>query len=404
MLALIGALAAAQAPAPALCEAGPCSAGPLAPFLSRLRETRPGSGAPLHILQIGDSHTAGDMITQAWRRRLQARYGAGGRGVLAPGRPYPGYLTFGVTASQSGGWRTHAAFGDRYREGGAPLGLSGFTQTARQAGETLGLAADTLDSAFDRMTVCAIAGPGAATIALRLGGTEQSWALEAPLLSPSCRTIATDAPAAAASVTTLDEGVASITSIAVFRGQSGVVLSNLGVSGAQLAHFGRSDDGVVRAELAAYRPDLIVLAFGTNEGFSPGLTAAAYEAGLRAQIARLRRLAGGEVPILLLGPPDAATRDAGLADMRAGCGEGWHRPRLLAAVRERQRAVARELGVGFWDWQAAMGGRCAAHRWRRAGLMRGDHVHFTRAGGELIGAAIDADIERGASAFAGSRP
>ena len=72
------------------------------------------------------------MITSGWRSRLQARHGSGGRGVLAAGRPYAGYLTWGVTASQSGGWSVNATFGGRYREGGPPLGISGFTQTAQR--------------------------------------------------------------------------------------------------------------------------------------------------------------------------------------------------------------------------------------------------------------------------------
>ena len=93
----------------------------------------------MHILQIGDSHTAGDMITSGWRTPLQAAPRRGGRGVLAAGRPYQGYLTWGVTASQSAGWTVNATFGARYQEAGAPLGISGFTQTARAAGETLGV-------------------------------------------------------------------------------------------------------------------------------------------------------------------------------------------------------------------------------------------------------------------------
>ena len=36
--------------------------------------------------------------------------GSGGRGVLAAGRPYQGYLTWGVTASQSDGWTVNATF------------------------------------------------------------------------------------------------------------------------------------------------------------------------------------------------------------------------------------------------------------------------------------------------------
>lgn len=399
MLALIGAIAAsasAQTPDPAACQGSLCNAAPLAPFLARLRASRPDDGAPLHIVQIGDSHTAGDMITSGWRTRLQARYGAGGRGVLAAGRPYQGYLTWGVTAAQSAGWSVNATFGGRYREDGPWLGISGFTQTARGAGEMLGLVTDTPDQNFDRIQVCAILQPGGGTVVLRMGEAAERWGLDAPRPAPACRAMDVDAPVAAASITTEDSGVVSITSFGTFRRQGGIVLSNLGVVGAQLVHFGRTSDAVVRAELAAYRPDLIVLAFGTNEGFAPGLDADGYEAALRAEVARIRRLAGADVPILLLGAPDAGTRQASLAGPDGDCGDGWFVPRLLGLVRERQRRVARELGLGFWDWSAAMGGRCAASRWRLAERMRGDHVHFTRDGGDRIGAMIDADLNRAA--------
>jgi len=395
MLALIGAIAAsapAPTPDPAPCQATLCQAEALAPFLARLRASRPDDGAPLHIVQIGDSHTAGDMITSGWRTRLQARYGAGGRGALAAGRPYPGYLTWGVTASQSAGWSVNALFGGRYREDGPWLGISGFTQTARNAGETLAIVTDTPDQNFDRIIVCAILQPGAGTVVLRMGEAAERWPLAAPRRAPECRTMDVDVPVAAASITTADSGEVSIASFGTFRRQGGIALSNLGVVGAQLSHFGRTSDSMVRAELAAYRPDLIVLAFGTNEGFSPALTAEAYEAALRAQVARIRRLAGPNVPILLLGPPDAGSRQAGGSD----CGDGWYVPQLLGEVRERQRRVAREQGLAFWDWATAMGGRCAASQWRLAERMRGDHVHFTRDGGDRIGAMIDADLTRAA--------
>jgi lysophospholipase L1-like esterase len=391
MLALFGAAAALaiQAPPPARCQARLCFAESLRPFLGKLR-----AGTAVHIMQIGDSHTAGDMITNGWRTRLQARYGAGGRGVLAAGRPYPGYLTWGVTAAQSGGWTVNASFGGRYRADGPPVGLSGFTQTARAAGETLSLSADGPEQAFDRIVLCAIARPGGGTIVLRMGAAEQSWALDAPALAPECRTMDSDALVMAASIETQDGGMVSITSFGTFRREGGVALSNLGVVGAQLSHFSRTDDGVLRAELAAYRPDLVVLAFGTNEGFSASLTPDAYEAALRDQIARIRRLAGTEVPILLLGPPDAATRTPAPAGLAGACGDGWSVPRGLDAVRESQQEVARAMHAAFWDWSAAMGGRCASSIWRMSDQMRGDHVHFTRSGGDRIGAMIDADLAR----------
>ena len=181
----------------------------------------------------------------------------------------------------------------------------------------------------------------------------------------------------------------SITSFGTFRRRGGVVLSNLGVVGAQLTHFGRTDDAVVRAELAAYRPDLIVLAFGTNEGFSPSSSGGeAYEAALRDQIARMRRLAGANVPILLLGPPDAGDAAARASAIRPGpaATAGSSRARS-AAVRERQMSVARAdagrpSGTGRRRWAGA----APPTQWRLTELMRGDHVHFTRSGGDRIGA------------------
>jgi lysophospholipase L1-like esterase len=312
--------------------------------------------------------------------------------VLAAGRPYPGYLTWGVTASQSAGWRVNASFGPSWRPDAPPLGLSGFTQSTAAAGETLGVSADSPDERFDRIVVCALAGPGAGTIRLRLGAAEATWPLDAPASAPACRTLDGDQPATSATIETLDAGPVAITSFATFRRGGGVTLSNLGVVGAQLVHFARTDDAVVAAELAAYRPDLIVLAFGTNEGFDPDLPLDSYEAALRGQIARLRRLAGAETPILLLGPPDAAARQpSGLA---GACGDGWAVPRGLEAVRSRQLRVARAVHAAFWDWAAAMGGRCASSAWRASDEMRGDHVHFTRSGGDRIGAMLDADIAR----------
>jgi lysophospholipase L1-like esterase len=396
MLALLGtfAIAAAQ-PSETLgaCNARLCNAEAIAPFLARLR--MPDRTRPLHILQIGDSHTAGDNITQGWRSRLQARHGVGGRGLLAAGRPYGGYLTWGVTASQSSGWSVNATFGRSWRDGGQPLGMSGFTQTARAPGETIGVTADSPDQNFDRVILCAIAQPGGGTFILRLGGEEHRWSLDAPQVQPACRAVDSAHPVGSASVTTEDDGIVSITSFGTFRKRGGVVLSNLGVVGAQLSHFGRTDDAVLRAEFGVYRPDLIVLAFGTNEGFAPSGSGDGFEATIRSQVARIRRLAGPNVPIMLMGTPDAGTRNGAISG-GVNCGEGWFEPRLLSIVRERQARVARELRLGFWNWAAAMGGRCSSHQWVLTAQMRGDHVHFARSGGDRIGSLLDADIARAA--------
>lgn len=368
-----------------------CEGGTLPAFLAKLHSANR-SGAPIHILQIGDSHTAGDMITNGYRTRLQARYGNGGRGVLAAGRPYAGYITFGVTASESAGWRTNVIYGNRYDASGPAMGLSGFTRFTRSAGQTLGVTADSPDFAFDKVIVCALLRPGAGTVSVRMGGQELVWSLDAAAPGAACRSLESTGPNANASITTLDGNPVSITSFGTFhRRGGGIVVSNVGVVGAQLVHFGRTDEDVVRHEIAAYRPDLIVLAYGTNEGFGGAGDPAQYERVLRSQVGRIRRLAGPSVPIMLLGAPDAASHNAGIG---SGCGAGWYVPNFLGQVREVQRRVARELRLGYWDWEQAMGGRCASQAWLSRGLMRGDAVHFTREGGDRIGAMIFGDLER----------
>jgi lysophospholipase L1-like esterase len=388
---IVGSAAAVQTPTiPAPLAPLLHRAEALATFHARLRA--PGR-EPIHILQIGDSHTSADAIGNGLRAPLQARFGNGGRGVLAAGRPYSNYVTWNVTAAQSAGW-TATSWTGATSASPAP-GLSGFIQTARGAGETIGLTADAPEHMFDRLTICALTGPGAGAIEIRLGETVQSWALEAARPGALCRSLDAPLPAASAWIATRDDRPVSLASIGAFRRGGGAIVSNLGVIGAQLAHFGRGDDKLLRAELAGYRPDLIILAFGTNEGFDSRVTADAYEAGLRAQIARIRRLAGSSVPILLLGAPDAATRDPAAAG--GACGGGYYTPALLGAIRERQRIVARALGLAFWDWEAAMGGRCASRAWHRAGLMRDDHIHFNRDGGERIGRMLFADLISGAA-------
>ena len=395
MLAWLAALAVSGTPGgvTAPCTETICGARALAPLLDGIEAERRERRRAFHILQIGDSHTAGDNITGAWRRRLEQTYAPAGRGALAAGRPYRGYLTRDVTAGQTSGWTVSASFGPAFVEDGPPVGLSGFTQTAHGPGESLWLTADPGTHAFERATVCAIEQPGGGTLKLSLGSAEQLWDLEAPRRRPACRTLESETFGVTAWLETVGDGIVSVTSLAVYRNNPGITLSNLGVPGAQLQHLARMNDEVLAAELAAWRPDLLILAFGTNEGFSPVLNAEEAEAALRTQVARLRRLAGRDVPILLLGAPDAAIRTP-TGTPRLACGGGWYVPVLLEQVRARQAATARALGLAYWDWAAAMGGRCSASRWVAAGEMRGDHVHFTRSGGERIGAMLDAALER----------
>ncbi|MFN3932942.1 MAG: GDSL-type esterase/lipase family protein [Brevundimonas sp.] len=172
--------------------------------------------------------------------------------------------------------------------------------------------------------------------------------------------------------------------------QPGVLLFDYGEVGATLRDLQAWRDAGAPGGLAPWAADLVVLAFGTNEGFEDGLDGAAYETTLRDEVSRLRALTP-RASILILGAPDALR--IGVA---GGCSADGQRapPPSLAVVRDVQRRVAADMGVAFWDWHGRMGGDCSADRLalRAEPYMRGDRVHFTGAGAEWIGGVMAGDL------------
>ena len=356
-------------------------------FFTALDAAEAGEGErPVHILQLGDSHTVGDLITASLRSRLQNSIGRGGRGVLPPGKPYPLYQPRQVELFEQAWTAVTPAPGSDAMAG---VGLSGSRALVWGEGSSLRIEAEG-SAAFSRVVLCGATGPAAGTVTVRAGFSETAVRFAEPVPGAACREVRLDEPARSATLIG-GTGAVDLHSVATFADGSGVAVSALGVIGATLNDLAVRDAAVVRAELDAWRPDLIVLAFGTNEGFDPFLDPAAYEPLLRGQIARLRSLAP-YADILILGAPDAQRPEGG-----GTCGDEdslWRIPRELPLVRDVQRRVAADMGVAFWDWHARMGGDCSAHRLATAyePLMRGDHVHFNSAGGDWIGQMLSEDL------------
>ena len=376
-------------PGPGVCPSGLCQAEGLRGFFEALTATEAGTrNRPVHIVQIGDSHTAGDRITGKVRVELQRRFGRAGRGVLPPGVPWTGYAPFQVAVGSTG-WVTEPA--PLQPPAGAPsprVGLSGVRSTG--AGDAMMGFELEPGSEATTLGVCGRArgaGPG---LAVEHGGLIHSLDFNGPARdTPVCRDLPLGRATRQVRLRPLGDGLV-IDSVRLDKGGSGVALSNLGRVGATLRDLAARDEATVAAELTAWEPDLIVLAFGANEGFDDALDRTAYEALLRGQIARLRRLAPS-ASLLVLGAPDAQRNGA-----TGGCSADGMRapPPSLAVVRDVQRRVAADLGVAFWDWHGRMGGDCSADRLAQGAepLMRGDRVHFTNAGADWIGGILAGDL------------
>lgn len=370
-----------------VCPGGVCQPEALAAVFAALAGTEAGTrDRPVHILQIGDSHTAGDRITGKLRVDLQRRFGRAGRGVLPPGVPYDGYAPYQVTVGQRG-WVIENA--PLQPPAGAPTPRTGLAGT-RATGVRDAMMGFDLEPGLEATTL-GVCGRGAANgspLIVEAGGVGRELDLGGGR-DEVCRDLPLPGGARSVRLVARGEGVV-IDSVRLDSAARGVTVSNLGRVGATLRDLAVRDEATVAAELAAWRPDLIVLAFGINDGFDDGLDPAAYEALLRGQVARLRRLAPG-ASLLLLGAPDGLRSGA-----TGGCSADGVRapPPKLAVVRDVQRRVAADLGVALWDWHGRMGGDCSADRLALGAepLMRGDRVHFTSAGADWIGGILSGDL------------
>lgn len=379
-------------PGPSVCPGGLCQPEALGEFfevLSGLESLR--GSRSVHIVQIGDSHTAGDRITGRLRAALQARFGDGGRGVLPPGIPYSGYAPLQVEVTASGWTTTLAPLVGNSGYVRAGVGLTGVQAITVQPGSTLTIRRDASWPAYFRIELCGD-GPGR----LQVTADDESWTV--PFDEAGCSSLLPDRPHGQVELQALDHAL-SLDAVRLTNALAGIELSNLGVVGATLRDLAARDQRVVAQELDAWRPALIVLAFGTNEGFDDGLDRRAYEALLRGQIVRLRRLAPG-ASLMILGAPDALRN--GVSN---GCSADGRRapPPSLAVVRDVQRRVAADMGVAFWDWHGRMGGDCSADRlaMRAEPLMLRDRVHFSSAGADWIGGILHADLMAAYDRWAG---
>jgi lysophospholipase L1-like esterase len=381
------------------CAGGLCQPAALAPYFDRLEQVAAGGAPPVHILQIGDSHSANDNFAGAWRAILQARFGDGGRGVMPPGRPWAGYATREVTVGQSAGWSFETTL-QAVHDGRSDLfGLSGYRFTATAPGAQMTMTADPGHD-FTHLVVCGASGPGGGSISISIGAERTTMDLHGLLRSAQCGEVNSDTPVTQASISAIEPG-ATVLSWATFRDGPGMIVSNLGVVGAELRHFVPNGDAAASAEMKAYQPDLVVIAFGTNDGFDAHVSPPAYAARLRDVIHRVRRWAPG-VPILLFGAPDAETRNPALranAELTPPATpgyDGWFSPPGLSDIRIAQRQVAAEEHVALWEWAASMGGPGATRTWASAQppLQRGDHVHFTVQGGEVLAQRLQADLDQ----------
>ena len=170
--------------------------------------------------------------------------------------------------------------------------------------------------------------------------------------------------------------------------EPGVAYDTLGINGARAARLLGWNAEAFAAAVAERKPDLIILAYGTNESGDSDWTATAYRQTLAAILRRLRS-AAPQASFLVYGPPDRA--DSALPPARL--------PALVEAERRASPGSWRRL----WSSYDAMGGRDSMNAWVGRSLQAGPIIYASDDAGYFRIATIlfYRDLMRAYASFSG---
>ncbi|MBC8949968.1 SGNH/GDSL hydrolase family protein [Xenorhabdus sp. TS4] len=320
----------------------------------------------LHFVQLGDSHTAADFFTGKLRSLLQNRYGDAGPGFIPP-MSIPGQRNALIQFSEdkTGWWLSSSR-----KENRADYPLGGFIAIPESAGSAIQLKSSSargkywLSALYQSHTETQIRTP---FTTIDLPATQSEWhfspeqSISFPIdLYPQD--------------TQLKIGGWLIT-----RQTPGIMLSALGINGATINMLDKWQPQWINT-LAQIKPDMVILAYGTNEAFNDSLDLVAYQKDLTAKIQDIRR-AIPQAVILLIGPNDSLKNKTG-----ASCEE--QQPALLDNVIQVQQTIAKQQRTLLWDWREYMGGPCSVRSWEQQNLARPDYIHLSAAGYERSAEAL----------------
>jgi lysophospholipase L1-like esterase len=384
-------------PAPPPAVAGPqrlLSPEALNPFFTALAALDDkAERQSMRVLQIGDSHTANDSFSGRMRERLQGRFGDAGRGWLPAGIPFKYYRPHLVSVGESG-WQ-HIKPNDHTD---IALGLDAIAAESQPPDASMTIES-TEPGGFDRFAVEFLTQPNGSAFSVTVDDGAPVRVSTADAMSAIKRfDLPLDHPARQVELRASGRPPVVLLGWSVERQTPGIVYENHGTIGATIGLLGQMTPQAVSFELNERRPALLIVAFGTNEGFDDGLDLGRYGARFQDDVAALRHAANG-VPVLILGAPDGNRVGHGCTATQCqtdGDDCSWHEPAKLAAVRDIQRRIAAQQGWAYWDWFAAMGGTCSIDRMfgSTPPLAMPDHVHLSSPGYQAMADLLFGDLMR----------
>ncbi|MFO0549326.1 MAG: GDSL-type esterase/lipase family protein [Polyangiaceae bacterium] len=340
----------------------------------------------VRILYYGDSIVASDFITGKLRRLLQDRFGDAGHGYAIIANAFPGWFHIDVSRKSSDQWKASRCIGPYAEDGLYGLGCVSFV--ARREGEwfMMGTADGQYGHSASRFELEYLEQPDGGDVDVLLDGEKYgTLSTSGPEKKLKYYVVETTDGAHKVEVKTTTDRPTRLFGMRMERSNSGVTLSALGITGARARFLDKQDDAHWAEVLKAAKPDLVILAFGTNEvgdgmwwfdekGQKSSDPMGEYERTLKAVMQQVQA-AVPESSFMLVGPPDMASNKD----------EEGHSKAMVPTIVTHQKSCAAELGWAYWNQFVAMGGSGSMWSWVQSGLGNADLIHPTGPGGNVLG-------------------
>lgn len=363
----------------------------LGPFYEKLaRLIRGNSRDHVRIGFYGDSNMTLDLISGSMRRALQQKYGDGGHGYVAVGKPWRWYAHLDVKHDHFGEWATFSPSTVRVKD--FSYGLGGIVSATRSIG-----AKAVFKTAGDDSPVGRTASRFGVFHDVRSSGGTFDIIVDGAVVDTvdtsqgegkvGYRVARVKDAAHEFEVLNTGRKLIRIFGVVLERDEPGIVLDCLGIGGVSYFDLGRLDPEV-NASMLQHRPyDLVMFLIGAN-------TWKAYEnPAAVAKLATVHRSHRKDQPILIMSPPDHTKTTA----------DATSDPQFVK-IADALRKAAHDNDCAYWDLRAAMGGDGSMARFFHANLAAKDLYHFTRKGAAFMGNRALNAIFRGFESYAKTHP
>jgi len=348
---------------------------PILDFKTAVAMVKDGRRDTVTILHIGDSHVAGDFMTDVLRSYFQKRFGDAGRGLISP-PSLKGYRATGVDQELKGKWEN---FNSR-DEKGKDYGLAGVIMQTQRAGATYSVAAENTDS----ITFHLLSNHDGGKVKITSNRETKTLVTGSPSIDLVTITVLGDQ----AELRSMGGGSVSVVGVDLHKNKRGVRYINMGLPGATGEVNKFWSRGLMRAQLEVIKPDLIIWSYGTNEGFDDDFKPEKYVSTIQSTFDFIKATSP-QADWVIVGAPDGQRKTG----EGSRCSDGWKRPIKIDEVNKTLAQMARDNNFAFFDWSKKMGGKCSMVKWIKQGHGGKDHVHFKISGYEKSATLLQRFLE-----------